>query len=166
MASLRKLGNHLKNSTTTFKPARKSKHENSFNNFEACSHCYGLYSSKYLYRHLKNCPEKQESDKQPPFSKIHDLPNSDLLTSVNLLQEQAQERIVSVINDDDDEQTHRMPKLSVCEDSGEMQKLDGKSLGGIKIKCGVSENPGLAERSMFKVQVCISIFRTYANFNS
>lgn len=60
IASLRKKGNFIKNSSNLFKPVHKSYLSHTEDNYASCPFCVGLYSRKLLWKHVKICPENKE----------------------------------------------------------------------------------------------------------
>lgn len=80
IASLRKKGNYLKNSSYVFKPVHKSYVDKSEENYVACQFCYGLYSRKLLWKHTRSCPENKNQSSGSSLSNAQNsmLPKMDI----------------------------------------------------------------------------------------
>lgn len=90
ISALRKKGNFIWNrGTESLRPVKRIRAnvQSSIEEFLPCSHCYGFYKKKSLYRHIKKCPENSDTHnrRQKSQSDGHTLLVSDLMKHDQLL---------------------------------------------------------------------------------
>lgn len=90
MTVLRNKGNFMENSNTCIKPIKMPSKGFDPQNYLPCTHYYGYYSKKRLWRHKKICVQK---DGAPTKSRSHQADGQTLLLSRSNCDKQLKEKV-------------------------------------------------------------------------